>query len=58
MAVTHLEAFLNVNRDPEKQRKPFALPRPWGAKSARDQVTDEELVSLEHELEARSAFAK
>jgi hypothetical protein len=57
MAVIHAEAFINSNRDQKLHPDPFALPKPWGDKAAKADVTPEERAALRAQLLRYSAFA-
>jgi hypothetical protein len=50
------ETYLNVHRDPKKQREPIRLPKPWTTKPAAADVTPEEREELRASLARRSAF--
>ena len=56
-AQTHLQAFLNVNRDTKQQPEPVQFPLPWPDRPAQPEVTQEERDRLRAVLERRSAFA-
>lgn len=56
LALTHAEAFMNVNRDRKKQRTPIELFRPWESEAERAQVSPEERARLRAQLLERSAF--
>ena len=58
MTALHASAFVNSNRDPKKDPKPFEVLMPWtGSADPQSDVTPEERAALKARLLKHSAFA-